>query len=90
MARLTVPTLIVAGDEDEACLEPGLYMKRTIRTAGLVILPKTGHTINLEEPDVFNRFVLDFVTMVDAGHWTPRNPASLSRSAILLQTGVQS
>ena len=90
MARLTVPTLIVAGDEDEACLEPGQYMKRTIRTAGLVILPKTGHTINLEEPDVFNRFVLDFVTMVDAGHWTPRNPASLSRSAILLQTDVQS
>lgn len=83
MARLTVPTLIVTGDEDEPCLEPALYMKRAIPTAGLLIIPKSGHTINLEEPDLFNRHVLDFVTAVDAGRWTPRNPASVSRSAIL-------
>ena len=83
MARLTVPTLIVAGDEDDPCLEPALYMKRTIPTAGLLIIPRSGHTINLEEPDVFNRHVLDFVTAVGAGRWTSRNPASVSRSAIL-------
>jgi len=83
MVRLTVPTLIVAGDEDDACLEPALYMKRMIPTAGLLIIPKSGHTINLEEPDVFNRHVHDFVNVVDAGRWTPRNPASMSRSAIL-------
>ena len=29
---LTVPTLIVTGDEDEPCLEPGIYLKRKIRT----------------------------------------------------------
>jgi hypothetical protein len=52
-------------------------------TAGLLIIPRSGHTISLEEPDLFNRHVLDFVTVVDAGRWTPRNPASLSRSAIL-------
>lgn len=83
MARLTVPTLIVAGDEDEACLEPALFMKRTITSAGLLIIPRSGHTINLEEPELFNRHVLDFVTAVDAGRWTSRNPASVSRSAIL-------
>lgn len=83
MARLAVPTLIVTGDEDDPCLEPALYMKRTIPTAGLLIMPKSGHTINLEEPDLFNRLVLDFVTAVDAGRWTRRNPASLSKSAIL-------
>jgi pimeloyl-ACP methyl ester carboxylesterase len=83
MARLTVPTLIVTGDEDEPCLEPALYMKRTIPTAGLLIIPRSGHTINLEEPDVFNRHVLDFVTAVDAGRWPPRNLASVSQSAIL-------
>ncbi len=83
MAAMMVPTLILIGDEDEACLEPALHMKRTIRTAGLVVLPKSGHTTNLEEPDLFNRAVLDFVTTVDAGRWTARNPASLSRSAIL-------
>jgi pimeloyl-ACP methyl ester carboxylesterase len=83
MVRLTVPTLIITGDEDEACLEPALYMKRTISTAGLLIIPRSGHAVNLEEPDLFNRHVLDFVTVVDAGRWTPRNPASVSRSAIL-------
>jgi pimeloyl-ACP methyl ester carboxylesterase len=83
MERLEVPTLVMTGDEDDPCLEPGIFMKRKIPTAGLVVLPKAGHAINLEEPDAFNRAVLDFVTMVDAGRWTRRNPASMTGSAIL-------
>jgi pimeloyl-ACP methyl ester carboxylesterase len=83
MEKLDVPTLVMTGDEDEPCLEPGIYMKRKIPTAGLVVIPKSGHTINLEEPDVFNRAVLDFLTAVDAGRWPRRNPASISSSAIL-------
>ena len=83
MAKLEVPTLIMTGDEDEPCLDPAIYMKRTIPMAGLVIIPKSGHTINLEEPEAFNRAVLDFVTAVDAGRWTRRNPESISTSAIL-------
>jgi pimeloyl-ACP methyl ester carboxylesterase len=83
LEKLEVPTLVVTGDEDEACLEPGVYMKRKIPTAGLVVIPKSGHAVNLEEPDAFNRAVLDFVTAVDAGRWTRRNPASQTGSAIL-------
>jgi len=83
MERLTVPTLIVTGDEDEPCLEPAIFMKRKIRSAGLVVIPKAGHTVNLEDPDLFNRAVLDFLTAVDAGRWPLRNPASVSASAIL-------
>jgi len=83
LERLTVPTLIVTGDEDEPCLEPGLFMKRKIPAAGLVVLPKSGHTVNLEEPEAFNRALLDFLTAVDAGRWRRRNPASQSASAVL-------
>jgi pimeloyl-ACP methyl ester carboxylesterase len=83
MKGLTVPTLIMTGDEDEPCLDPALFMKRKIPSSGLVIMPKAGHTINLEDPDGFNRAVLDFLTAVDAGRWAMRNPASLSTSAIL-------
>jgi len=83
MAKLEVPTLIVTGDEDEPCLEPGIFMKRTIPSSGLVVIPKSGHTINLEEPDLFNRVVLDFVTAVDAGRWTRRRADSISKSGIL-------
>ena len=83
MSRLEVPTLIMTGDEDEPCLEPALFMKRKIRSSGLVVIPKAGHTINLEDPELFNRALLDFVTAVDAGRWPLRNPASLSGSAIM-------
>jgi pimeloyl-ACP methyl ester carboxylesterase len=83
MERLAVPTLIVTGDEDEPCLEPALFMKRKIRSAGLVVMPKAGHTVNLEDPEAFNRAVLDFLTAVDAGRWPLRNPGSVSASAIL-------
>jgi hypothetical protein len=48
-----------------------------------VILPNSGHAINLEEPDLFNRALLDFLTAVDAGRWPRRDPGSLSASAIL-------
>jgi len=83
MEKLDVPTLIVTGDEDEPCLEPALLMKRKIRRSGLVVFPKTGHTVNLEEPGGFNRAVLDFLGAVEADRWPPRDPRSLSASAIL-------
>src|SRR5574341_1186344 len=73
MARMDVPTLIMSGDEEEPCLEVNLLMKRTIPTAGLAILPKSGHAINLEEPALFNRLLEDFFHQVEAGRWRPRD-----------------
>lgn len=80
--RMTLPTLIIAGDEDDPTLEPALYLKRAIATSALLVMPKCGHTMNLEDPDAFNGAVLDFVTHVDAGRWTARNPDSLSGTII--------
>jgi pimeloyl-ACP methyl ester carboxylesterase len=82
LRKLMVPTLIVTGDEDEPCLEPGLFLKRTIPTAGLWVIPKTGHTANLEEPDLFNRTIQEFFSTVEVGRWAPRDPRSLSGSAM--------
>ncbi|HEX9647947.1 MAG TPA: alpha/beta hydrolase [Alphaproteobacteria bacterium] len=78
LKKLIVPTLVVTGDEDEPCLDPDLFLKRTIPSAGLWVLPKCGHTINLEEPDAFNRGVADFIAKVEAGAWGLRDPRSLS------------
>jgi len=80
LAQITVPVLVLAGDEDEGCLEPALMLKRTIPTAGLAVLPRTGHTANLEEPDVFNRAVDQFLAAVARGAWQPRDPRSISAS----------
>jgi pimeloyl-ACP methyl ester carboxylesterase len=80
LAAMSVPVLVLAGDEDEGCLEPALMLKRTIPTAGLTVLPRTGHTANLEEPDVFNRAVDSFLSSVARGSWYPRDPRSRSAS----------
>ena len=82
MKTITTPTLIMTGDEDWPCLEPALLMKRTISTAGLVVMPNTGHTINLEEPGAFNQHVADFLHAVEAGRWPSRDPRAMI-SAIL-------
>jgi pimeloyl-ACP methyl ester carboxylesterase len=73
MKRIGVPALVMVGDEDEPCLEAALLLKRSIPTAGLVVLPRSGHTINLEEPELFNRAVADFLAAVEAGRWEPRD-----------------
>lgn len=65
LQAMKVPALIIAGDDDEPCIEPALFMKRNIPDARLWILPRTTHTVNLEEPEAFNRVVLDFVSQID-------------------------
>jgi pimeloyl-ACP methyl ester carboxylesterase len=80
LTQVRVPVLVLVGDEDEGCLEPALMLKRTIPTSGLVVLPRTGHTANLEEPDLFNRVVGDFLAAQARGAWRQRDPRSLSAS----------
>ncbi len=65
LTRLALPVLIIAGDDDVPCLEPALFLKRTIPDAQLWIVPRTSHPINLEEPEAFNRALLDFFAGVD-------------------------
>ena len=74
--KITVPALIVVGDEDEPCLEPSFLLKQWMPTAGLVVMPKTGHVVNQEEPALFNEAVADFVARVEAGRWPARDPRS--------------
>ena len=80
LAQVRTPVLLVVGDEDEGCLEPALMLKRTIPSSGLAILPRTGHTANLEEPEVFNAVVDRFLATAERGAWRPRDPRSLSAS----------
>lgn len=79
---LTIPALIVVGDEDERCIEPGLFLKDAIPASGLAIFPKTGHAVNLEEPDLFNQVVGDFLSRVDSGRWLTRDPRTRASKRI--------
>src|SRR3546814_10790699 len=84
MRKLTVPTLIITGDEDWPCLIPNVFMKRTIPSAALWVMPNTGHALNLEEPDMFNRAIADFLAQVESGRWPLRDP----RATIESITGI--
>jgi len=78
MRAIPVPTLIMTGDEDWPCLEPGLLMKRNIPTSALIVMPNSGHAINLEEPSAFNRHLAEFFHQVEAGAWPGRDPRALA------------
>jgi len=80
LKNLTVPTLVVTGDEDHPCLIPGVFLKRAIPSAGLVVTPNSGHTINIEEPETFNAVLADFLAQVDSGRWPIRDPRAVSES----------
>jgi pimeloyl-ACP methyl ester carboxylesterase len=74
MKALDVPMLIATGDEDDPCLDPALLMKRLIKSSALVVFPNTGHALNLEEPDLFNKVCDDFFHQVESGNWPLRDP----------------
>ena len=77
LQAMQVPTLVIVGDEDDHCLQPGIFLKKTIPASGLLVLPKTGHTLNLDEPALFNQFVSDFLATVEQGKYLPRDPRSV-------------
>jgi len=72
LQQIRIPTLVMIGDEDTPCVEPAIFMKQNIPGAGLAVFPQAGHTINLEEPDLYNWTVSDFLTAVEAGKWVVR------------------
>ncbi len=82
MRELRVPTLILTGDEDDPCLTPNVFMKRTIPSAALITLPNSGHTINIEEPLLFNQAVDWFLGQVRSGRWPQRDARSQTGSII--------
>jgi pimeloyl-ACP methyl ester carboxylesterase len=77
LRQMMVPTLVIVGDEDDHCIQPGVFLKKTVPACGLVVLPKTGHTVNLEEPQRFNDFVGEFIATVEAGRWSVRDPRAV-------------
>lgn len=82
LARIEAPVLFVVGDEDDGCLETSLMLKRSIRSSGLTVLPRTGHTPNLEDPERFNALVTEFLVAVQTGVWMPRSPQTLGRGLV--------
>lgn len=69
LKAFSVPLLIIVGDEDDWCLDPSIFLKRTVPTAGLLVIPRSGHTITSEEPAAFNAALAELFAAAESGRW---------------------
>ena len=74
LKTLEVPVLILAGDEDEPCLDVSLWLKRQMPYSALKLYPRSGHLINLEDPDQFHLDIAQFHDTLADGRWVKRSP----------------
>ncbi|MFY9600656.1 MAG: alpha/beta hydrolase [Pseudolabrys sp.] len=75
LKKLSVPLLIIVGDEDEPCIDGSVFLKRTAPTAGLLVIPRTGHNVPTEEPAAFNAALADLFAAAEAGRWLAHKPS---------------
>ena len=63
LSELSLPVLIVVGQQDISdVLAVANTLSEKIVGAKKIMLPKTGHIVHLEQPEEFNRAVLDFLS----------------------------
>jgi pimeloyl-ACP methyl ester carboxylesterase len=79
LKKIGKPVLLVIGDEDVPCLEPNLFLKKTLPDCALSIMPRTGHLPNLEDPDVFNALIDRFFISVGDNSWNRTTSAISSK-----------
>ena len=74
LKKFTPPLLVIVGDEDDWCLDASVFLRRAAPTAGLVVVPRTGHTLTSEEPEKFNTALAEFFAEAERGTWLSHKP----------------
>jgi len=74
LKKFKPPLLVIVGDEDEWCVDASIFLRRTAPTAGLLVVPRTGHTITSEEPDKFNTALAELFAEAEEGRWLSHKP----------------
>jgi len=69
ICEITVPTLVVLGDQDAPAFESCLFLRRSIKNSALYVLPLTGHMVPVEEPAQLSAALDHFLTAIDKGRW---------------------
>jgi pimeloyl-ACP methyl ester carboxylesterase len=75
LKKFSPPLLVIVGDEDETCLDGSVFLKRTAPTAGLLVVPRSGHTITSEEPDAVNAALAELFAASENGRWLAHKPS---------------
>ena len=74
LKKLSVPLLVICGDEDETCLDGSVFLKRSAPTAALFVVPRSGHTITSEEPAAVNAALAELFAAAENGRWLAHKP----------------
>jgi len=74
LKAMTLPVLLIVGDDDAPAIEGTLYLKNAIPTAGMFMLPRSGHMLNLEETEAFNLVLGRFLKFAADGTWDQLTP----------------
>ena len=61
LADISVPTLVIVGELDEPFRGASDYMSAKIPGARLELIAGAGHAANIDNPDAFNRVLIDFL-----------------------------
>ena len=75
LKTFSVPLLVIVGDEDDLCLDGSVFLKRTVPSAALLVIPRAGHTINSEEPAAVNAALSELFAAAESGCWLAHKPA---------------
>ena len=76
LKKIAEPMLVIIGDEDDSTHGLAVHLKQHVARSGVLGMPKTGHTMNLEEPAAFNTAVQDFFHAVERDRWPARGAAT--------------
>ena len=76
LKRFSVPLLVIVGDEDEPCIDGSVFLKRTVPTAGLLVIPRSSHNVPSEDPAAFNAALAELFAAAEAGRWLAHRPAT--------------
>ena len=52
------------------------FLKRTVPTAALYVIPRTGHTVTSEEPAAFNAALAELFAAAESGRWLAHKKSS--------------
>jgi len=74
LPSLRWPTLIIVGDQDQPFVAPSEYMAKKIPGARLEVIRGAGHSSNLDQPEIFNRVLRDFLAVHGGPEMAPNPP----------------
>jgi 3-oxoadipate enol-lactonase len=66
LQQITLPVLLLCGSEDKITpVVQAKFMHRNISNSSLQIISNAGHMANIEQPEVFNKYIIEFIANLD-------------------------